>query len=164
MGGMREDAERPWTPGQRAAIIADLRRRFPDRHIYPIQRGNLDNEWENIADSARAHDARCQDPRQSWVPPNLAALVAAVRRTQVSRFYPFTAHEYLCFADGPGVWHQEGELAPACVGRTRPEGYLVYQGQPYGHRTLTLTTHVPDEAAAEVERLLAGWAWNGRVS
>jgi hypothetical protein len=36
------------------------------------------------------------------------------------------------------------------------EGYLVYQGQPYNHRSLTLTTHDADEAAAEVERLLAG--------
>ena len=79
------------------------------------------------------------------------------------RLYPFTGHEFLCFADGPGVWNGNGELAPAFVGRTRPEGYLVYQGKPYGGHC-TLTTHDPDEAAAEVQRLLAGWAWSGQDS
>lgn len=166
---MGEDAEPPWTPEQRAAIIAELRRKFPDQQFYPRQRGNLANEWENLADSARLQDAHNQDPCKSWVPPNLAALVAAVRRTQLSRFYPFTGHEYLYFADGPGVWDEKGEVAPACIGRDRPEGYLVLQGPTVysrlpGQVTCTLTTHDPDEAAAEAERLLAGWAWSGQES
>jgi hypothetical protein len=77
-------------------------------------------------------------------------------------------HEYLYFADGPGVWDQKGEVAPACVGRSRPEGYLVFQGaagyEPPGQAICTLTTHDPDEAAAEAERLLSGWAWSGQES
>lgn len=168
IGGMGEDAEPPWTPEQRAAIMAELRRTFPDRQIYPVQRGNLAGQWEWLSDSARLRDAHNQDPRKSWVPPTLAALVAAVMRTQLIRFYPFTGHEYLYFADGAGVWDHKGEIAPACIGRTRPEGYIVLQGAVYpwlpGQVTCTLTTHDPDEAAAEAERLLAGWAWSGRES
>jgi hypothetical protein len=158
-----EDAEPPWTAEQKAAIIAELRRKFPDRQLYPVQRGNLASQWEHVAHSARLQDASSQDPHKSWVPPNLAALVAAVRRTRLSRFYPFTGHEYLYFADGPGVWDEKGEVAPVCVGRNRPEGYFVVQGPP-GKATCTLTTHDPDEAAAEAERLLAGWAWSGQES
>jgi hypothetical protein len=165
---MGEDAEPPWTPEQRAAIIAELRREFPDRQLYPFQRGNLSSWWECLADSARAEDASNRDPGKSWVPPSLAALVAAVRRTRLSRFYPFTGHEYLYFADGPGAWDEKGEIAPVCIGRNRPEGYIVLQGAVYpglpGQVTRALTTHDPDEAAAEAERLLAGWTWSGKQS
>jgi hypothetical protein len=105
---MGDDAEPSWTPEQRAAIIAELRRKFPDRELYPVQRGNLASQWELMADLARLQDAGNQDPQETWVPPTLAALVAAVRRTRLSRFYPFTGHEYLYFADGPGVWHEKG--------------------------------------------------------
>jgi hypothetical protein len=159
-------AEAPWTPEERAAIIGELRRRFPDRHIYPIQRGNLANQWENLADSARERDAD-QPPTENWVPSALAPLVAAVRRTRLSRFYPFTGLVYLYFADGPGVWDEKGEVAPACIGWHQPEGYVVLQGCVYSEpwqTTCTLTTHDPDEAAAEAERLLAGWAWSGQES
>jgi len=161
---MGEDAEPPWTPEERAAIIAGLRREFPDRHFHPVQRGNLASLWECWADVARDKDAYFQD-RETWVPPNLAALIAAVRRTRLTRFYPFMGHEYLYFADGPGIWDEKGEVAPACIGRSRPEGYLVFQGAPgygTGQVTCTLTTRDPDEAAAEADRLLAGWAWSGQ--
>lgn len=161
------EQEAPWTPGERAAIIAELRRKFPDRHLYPVQRGNLANEWENMAGRALLRDAYCQEV-ESGVPPNLAALVAAVRRTRLTRFYPFMGHEWLYFADGPGVWDEKGEVAPACVGQRRPEGYLVFQGAvgygPPGQAVCTLTTHDPNEAAAEAERLLSGWAWSGQKS
>jgi hypothetical protein len=163
---MGEDAEPPWTPEETAATIAGLRREFPGRHIHPVQRGNLASLWECMADVARDKDAYCQDI-ESWVPPNLAALVAAVRRTRLTRFYPFMGHEYLYFADGPGVWDEKGEVAPTCIGN-RPEGYVVFQGTvgygPPGQVVCALTTHDPDEAAAEAERLLAGWAWSGRES
>ena len=160
---MGEGAEPPWTPEQRAAIIAELRRQYPDRQLYPVQRGNLASQWDAVAHSAQLEDVYDQDLRESSVPPTRAALVAAVRRTQLSRFYPFTGHEYLYFADGPGVWDHKGEIAPVCVGRSRPEGYLVLQGPP-GRVICSLTTHDPDEAAAEAERLLAGWACSGRES
>ena len=158
------EQEVPWTPEERAAIIAALRRAAPDKHLLPVQRGNLANQWENMADTALGRDAYCRDSN-SWVPPNLAALVAAVRRTQLTRFYPFTSHEWLRFADGPGVWDEKGEVAPACIGNW-PEGYVVLHGAwTTGQQlTCTLTTHNPDEAAAEAERLLAGWAWSGRQS
>jgi len=160
--------EAPWTPEERAAIIAELQRMFPDQHLYPVQRGNLANEWENMADGAREQDAHCQ-AINSWVPPNLAALVAAVRRTQLTRFYPFTGHEWLHFADGPGVWdHFWDQGAPVCIGN-RPEGYVVLHGA-VGYRApgqqviCTLITHDPDEAAAEAERLLTEWTWSGHGS
>jgi hypothetical protein len=164
---MGEDAEPPWTPEQRAAIIAELRREYPGREIYPIQRGNLANEWENLADRASSQGAYFRDARSSWVPPTFAALVAAVRRTRLIRFYPFTGHQYLHFADGPGVWdHFWDQGAPACI-ENGPEGYVVLHGAvgygaPGQQVIRTLTTHDPDEAAAEAERLLAGWAWSGQ--
>jgi hypothetical protein len=162
------DQEAPWAPGERAAIIAELRRMFPGKHLHPVQRGNLANERENMAGAALLRDARCRD-NNSWVPPNLAALVAAVRRTQLTRFYPFTGHQFLHFADGPGVWdHFWACGAPACI-ENGPEGYAVFQGAvgygaPGQQVIRTLTTHDPDEAAAEAERLLAGWAWSGQES
>jgi hypothetical protein len=162
------DQEAPWTPEERAVIIAELRRMAPDRHLYPVQRGNLANEWENMADAARDQDAHCQEIN-SWIPPNFAALIAAVRRTQLTRFYPFTGHQYLHFADGPGIWdHFWAYGAPACI-ENWPEGYVVFHGAvgygaPSQQVIRTLTTHDPDEAAAEAERLLAGWAWTGQES
>lgn len=165
---MEEDAEPPWTPERRIAIIAELRRQFPGKHIYPVQRGNLANEWENLADSAKLNDADNPGPDITWVPPALGALVAAVMRTRLIRFCPFMALEHPHFADGPGVWDHKGEVAPAFIDRNRPEGYIVCQGsyhqRPPGPVTRTLTTHDPDEAAAETERLLAAWAWNGEES
>jgi hypothetical protein len=136
IGGMGEGAEPPWTAEQKATIIAELQRKFPERQLYPVQRGNFASQWKHVAHSARLQDASSQDPRKSWVPPGL---VAAVRRTRLSRFYPFAVHEYLYFADGPGVWDEKGEVAPVCVGRSRPEGYLVLQ-RPPGKATYTLTT------------------------
>jgi hypothetical protein len=160
-------AEAPWTPEERAAIISELRRAYPDREIYPCQRGNLANEWANLADAARSRDAYFQASGSS-TPPTLAALVDAIRRTRLTRFYPFRGHEYLYFADGPGVWDENGEVAPACIGRDRDEGYSVFRGAlghaPAAQVTRTLTTHDPDEAAAEAERLLAGWAWSGEAT
>lgn len=160
---MGEDAEPPWTPEERAAIIAELRREFPGRHLYPVQRGNLANEWENMGDAARRRDAHSRDPRESSAAPTLAALVAAVRRTQLTRFYPFTGLEYLYFADGPGVWDQEGVVAPVRIGWNRSEEYRVLHELP-DQEACTLTTHDPDEAAAEAERLLTGWPRSGKES
>lgn len=161
------EQEAPWTPEERAAIIAEFRRVFPDKHLYPVQRGNLANHWENVADSAVLHDAYCRDTN-SWVPPNLAALIEAVRRTQLTRFFPFRALWYLHFADGPGVWDEKGEVAPVCI-ENGPDGYVVHHGAvgygaPGQQVNRMLTTHDPDEAAAEAERLLAGWAWSGPES
>jgi hypothetical protein len=160
------EQEVPWTPEERAAIIAEFRRQFPDRHLRPVQRGNLASMWECWADVARDRDTRCLET-DSWVPPNLAALVAAVRRTRLARFFPFMGHEYLYFADGPGIWDDKGEVAPACIANW-PEGYVVFQGAvgygSPGQVICTLTTYDPDEAAAEAERLLAGWAWSGQES
>jgi hypothetical protein len=145
----------PWTPEQRAAIVAELRRKYPDRHIYPVQRENLASQWDYLADAAELRDARDQDEPGTWVPAKLAPLVTALRRTRVTRFFPFTGHECLNFAAGPGAWDGKGEVGPACVVLT-PQGYLVYEGDA-GRDVCTLTTHDPDEAAAEVERLLGGW-------
>jgi hypothetical protein len=171
---MGEDAESPWTPEHQAAtFIAKLRRKFPDRQLYPVKRGNLASQWEFVADLSRLADADTQKhPEKSYVPPPLTPLVAAVMRTQLIRFYPFMG-EHLYFGDGPGVWGEKGEIAPACIGAGgHEEVYFVLQGGPFysgapwlpGQVTCTLTTHDPDEAAAEAERLLAGWAWSGQQS
>jgi len=50
---MEEDAEPPWTPEERAAIIAEIARKFPGRHFHPVQRGNLASMWECVTDVAR---------------------------------------------------------------------------------------------------------------
>ena len=119
-----------------------------------------------MATTARDHDAYCQ-AIESWIPHNFAALIAAVRRTQLTRFFPFTGYRYLHFADGPGVWdHFWDQGAPACI-EDGPEGYVVLHGAvgygaPGQQAIRMLTTHDPDEAAAEAERLLAGWAWSGQ--
>ena len=171
---MGEDAEPPWTPEHEAAVfIAELRRKFPDRRLCPVQRGNLASQWEFVADLATLDDAGTQQyPEKSCVPPPLAALVAAVMRTRLIRFYPFIG-EHLYFAAGPGVWDEKGEIAPVCIGAGGPfEEYFVLQGGPVysgvpwmpGQVTCTLATHDPNEAAAEAERLLAGWAWSGQES
>jgi len=165
---MGEDAEPPWTSEERAAIIAEFRRAFPDKHLRLVQPGNLASLWEAMADAAPGQDAHCQ-AIDSWVPPGFAALIAAVRRTRLTRFYPFTGHEWLHFADGPGVWDYFWDQgAPACIGNC-PDGYVVLQGAvgygaPGQQVIRTLTTHDPDEAAAEAERLLAGWAWSSQGS
>jgi hypothetical protein len=147
----------PWTPEQRAAIIAELRREYPDRNLLPIQRGNLANEWANLAAAAELRDAHDQDESGTWLPADLAPLVTALRRTRVTRFFPFTGHEDLNFADGPGAWDRKGEVAPASVTRS-PEGYHVYQRRGAAKAVCALTTRNPDEAATEVERLLDGWS------
>jgi hypothetical protein len=160
------EQEAPWTAEERGAIIAFLRRESPDSHLIPVQRGNLASMWECWADVARDRDALRLETG-GWEPPNLAALVAAVRQTRLTRFFPFMGHDILYFADGPGIWDDKGEVAPACIAN-RPEGYVVSQGAvgygPPGPAIDTLTTYDPDEAAAEAERLLEGWAWSGQES
>jgi hypothetical protein len=141
-------------------------RAFPDKHPRLVQPGDLAGIWEAVADAARDQDAHRQ-AIHSWIPPGFAVLIAAVRRTQLTRFYPFTGHQYLYFADGPGVWdHFWEQGAPVCI-ENGPEGYVVCRGSvgygAPGQRVIrTLTTSDPDEAAAEAERLLAGWTWRGQ--
>lgn len=68
---------------------------------------------------------------------------------------------------GSATRRAAGEVAPACIGWHQPEGYVVVQGRFYSRpwqAASTLTTHDPDEAAAEAERLLAGRAWSGQDS
>jgi hypothetical protein len=162
------DAEPPWTPQDRAAIIAEFRRAFPGEQVQIVQPGNLASLWEAMADAARDQDAQRQ-AIHSWIPPGFAALITAVRRTRLTRFYPFTGHQYLYFADGPGVWDRFWDQgAPACI-ENGPEGYVILHGAvgygAPGQRVVrTLTTNDPDEAAAEAERLLEGWAWSGQES
>jgi hypothetical protein len=50
----------PWTPGKRAAVIAEVRRAFHGSHPYLVQPGNLASMWEVMADAAREQDARGQ--------------------------------------------------------------------------------------------------------
>lgn len=160
------EQEAPWTREERAAIVAWFRRAFPDKHLHLVQPGNLASMWEAMAEMAQERDEHCQ-AIDSLVPPSFAALVAAVRRTRLTRFYPFTSHECLQFADCPDDWDRSWEQrAPACIGYG-PEGYVVLleaagTGVPGEPVTCTLTTRDPDEAAAEAEQLLAGWARSGR--
>jgi hypothetical protein len=75
---------------------------------------------------------------------------------------------HLHFGDGPGVWDNHStQAAPACISWNLPEEYRVSHGAvgygaPGEQAICTLTTHDPDEAAAEAERLLAGWTWSGQ--
>jgi hypothetical protein len=117
---------------------------------------NPEKHWDFQESAARSSDAWCLT-NDTWVPPNAAALVVAVRRTQLRRFFPFTAHQYLCFRDGHN-WHcGEAQIGPACISQDPDSGYVVWDGGPYGDRHPALTTEDPEEAAAKAERLLIGW-------
>jgi hypothetical protein len=113
--------------------------------------------WDFQESAARRSDAWDSSNNSSF-PPNAAALVTAVRRTELRRLFPFTAHEYLCFRDGVD-WHSGADqIAPACVSQDPEHGYVVWDGGPYGKRRPALTTQDPGEAAAKAEGLLAGWS------
>ncbi|QKG23700.1 hypothetical protein ACTIVE_5343 [Actinomadura verrucosospora] len=94
----------------------------------------------------------------TWVPPNLGALVRAARRTTMRRWAPGTGHE--CFALVADLrWNTE--WSPAFVARTRSQGYAVHAAplQDYTDELLpTLITKSASAAAAELELLLAHWA------
>jgi len=121
---------------------------------------SLTSAWEFQATAAHDDDevSRKGGPKHTWVPPNLAALVAAARATTLTRFYPFTACSALCLSDGPRFWDGAGEVAPAFISRHRDGQYFVWRGGPYREgATLVLASADPDTAAAELERLLARW-------
>jgi hypothetical protein len=106
-------------------------------------------------------DTFCQDP-QCWVPPNLGDLVRAIRRTSLVRFFPFTAHACFCLSLRIDQWRPgigDGRIAPAFISRTRDIGYYVWSGNPYrsDDATVVLTTDNPEDASAELERLLIEW-------
>ncbi|MGH3247663.1 MAG: hypothetical protein ACRDOI_15845, partial [Trebonia sp.] len=70
------------------------------------------------------------------------------------------------WADGSPVGPRFGERA--CI-ENGPEGYVVLHGAvgygvPGQQVVRRLTTHDPDEAAAEAGRLVAGWAWSSQES
>ncbi|GAA4485351.1 hypothetical protein GCM10023191_009920 [Actinoallomurus oryzae] len=119
---------------------------------------NPEKHWDFQQSAAQSGDAWCLS-NPTWVPPNAAALVAAARRTELCGFFPFTAHQYLSFSDGPTWWKPGGgQIAPACISQDPDHGYVVWDGGPYdGGRNPVLRTQDPDEAANEVARLLAGW-------
>jgi hypothetical protein len=76
----------------------------------------------------------------------------AARRTQPSWFYPFTGHEYLYFAYGPGVCGEKEMSLQRASGGTGPRD-TEFSGSGFYHRlpgpvVCTLTTHDPDKAAA----------------
>jgi Family of unknown function (DUF6193) len=114
--------------------------------------------WDFLAAAAHEDDEANRDPRRSWVPPTLAVLVAAVRATSLTRFYPFTSHARLCFSDGPEWWSGKGQVVPAYVARNRENGYMVSRGGPYDESAaIVLSTEDAKTAAYELERLLEGW-------
>ena len=119
---------------------------------------NPEKHWDFQESAARSGDAWCLS-NETWVPPNAAALVAAARRTELCRFFPFTAHQYLSFSDGPTPWKSgAGQIAPACISQDPDHGYVVWDGGPYdADRNPVLMTPEPEEAAAKTVRLLTGW-------
>ncbi len=93
----------------------------------------------------------------TWVPPNLGALVRAVRMTSLCRWVPSNSHTNFHLRAGLRF---DAERSPALITRRRPYGYLVFPRYPRGEADdvrPTLVTHSPTEAAAELERLLADW-------
>ena len=117
--------------------------------------------WDFQEAAARSFDAHCEDPSESWVPPNLTALVMAARNTDLRRFFPFTAHENLCFGLRSLYHVGDKPIAPVFISRDRENGYTVWACHPYeGRRNAEarkLDTTDPKQADAETERLLAEW-------
>ena len=98
---------------------------------------NPEKHWDFQESAARSGDAWCLS-NETWVPPNAAALAAAAGRTELCRFFPFTAHQYLSFSDGPTPWKSGGgQIAPACISQDPDHGYVVWDGGP--RTTLTGT-------------------------
>jgi len=73
---------------------------------------NPEKHWDFQESAARSGDTWCLS-NKTWVPPNAAVLIAVARRTELRRFFPFTAHEFLYFRDGHD-WHSgEAQIAPS---------------------------------------------------
>lgn len=123
---------------------------------------DLTARWDEFQDMADDWDASCLNPAETWVPPNLGALVRATRTTSLARLYPCTAHACLCFGDRPDFWRADHSVAPAFISRTRGDGYLVWSGSPYKQpQVLVRTTADPATAASALGRLLVGWPQQG---
>ncbi|MBO2460540.1 hypothetical protein [Actinomadura violacea] len=117
----------------------------------------IKEEWDSWEVYAAEDDAAHVDETKTWVPPNLAALVQAVRQTPLCRWAPGTSHAHFHLCAGLRF---DAEWSPAFVARSRAEGYLVFPRHPRDDADdvhPTLVTHSAREAAAELERLLADW-------
>ncbi|MFI0448365.1 hypothetical protein [Actinomadura sp. 6N118] len=127
----------------------------------PVQNSRVDKaleeEWDAWEAYADEYDTHHLDETKTWVPPNLGALVRAVRRTSLCRWSPSASHASLHLCAGVRF---DAERSPAFVARNRTDGYLVYPRYPRGgvdDIQPTLVTNSATEAAAELERLLTDW-------
>ncbi|MFD9222311.1 hypothetical protein ACFWDI_20390 [Streptomyces sp. NPDC060064] len=78
---------------------------------------SLNDAWDWMVECARAADASVRDT-ESWVPPVEEELVVAARASALSRWYPFTSHNYLRFMDRPPFWLPGGGDSadlPGCI-------------------------------------------------
>ncbi|MFI6517869.1 hypothetical protein ACIBF1_20095 [Spirillospora sp. NPDC050679] len=118
--------------------------------------------WDAFAANDAYPNAASPDPDLRWDSTNLRALVRAVRRTSLSRLFPFTSLYRFCLGDGADFWAagtDGGHIAPAFVNRNPEDGYQVMAGNPY-HETQdapVLITQDPEAAARCLEELLIGW-------
>ena len=102
---------------------------------------------------------------ESWVPPVEEELVVAARASELSRWYPFTSHNYLRFAADPDFWVSAEAAAGILPGAISFEkggpddnpAFRVWSGQLLGtpDPVLELVTPDADAAVAALVRLLA---------
>lgn len=116
----------------------------------------LNEKWDSWEKYAAKYDDY-HDGMKTRVPPNLGALVQAVRQTSLCRWAPSTSHAFFHLRAGLSF---DAQRSPAFVARRRTEGYLVFPRYPQDAADdvqPTLVTHSATKAAAELERLLADW-------
>ncbi|MFG2339793.1 hypothetical protein [Streptomyces yangpuensis] len=64
---------------------------------------SLAEAWDWMEECARSADAAVRGIG-TWVPPVAEELVLAARASPLSRWHPFTSHNFLRFVDGPAFW------------------------------------------------------------
>jgi hypothetical protein len=121
---------------------------------------SLDEAWDWAVETARGAD-RWTSTRESWVPPVEEELVLAARAGPLCRWYPFTSHNHLRFADGPLLFvpgAKECRVLPGSISFDKggPGGdpvFRVWSGTLMQMPDPVLVETTPDAATA-VETLL----------
>jgi hypothetical protein len=93
----------------------------------------------------------------------MVALVDAASQTRLARFYPYTSHAVLRFAEVADHWRYRRPEPPVSIGVwAAPDEYAVWWGQLLSdleRETLILQSDDPHEVVRLAERLLDTWPY-----